>query len=258
MDLFDQYGTDAVRYWSASGRPGVDTAYSEDQMKVGRKLANKLLNVTKFVLTFPEADASIPLADAVTDPVDLSMLAKLDEVIAEATAGFEAFDYARALDRTESFFWWFCDNYVELVKGRAYNSRGPEAANSALRALREALGSVQRLFAPMIPFATEEAWSWWNTTSVHAVSWPAPSALTGDATLIDPVIDTLAHVRRAKTEAKQSQKAAVESLVVTAPAALHAAVIAGDGDLRDAGSIATVSLVEGDGFSCAITLAPTD
>ena len=258
MDLFDQYGTDAVRYWSASGRPGVDTAYSEDQMKVGRKLANKLLNVTKFVLTFPEADASIPLADAVTDPVDLSMLAKLDEVITEATAGFEAFDYARALDRTESFFWWFCDNYVELVKGRAYNSRGPEAANSALRALREALGSVQRLFAPMIPFATEEAWSWWNTTSVHAASWPAPSALTGDATLIDPIIDTLAHVRRAKTEAKQSQKAAVESLVVTAPAALHAAVIAGDGDLRDAGSIATVSLVEGDGFSCAITLAPTD
>ncbi len=258
MDLFDQYGTDAVRYWSASGRPGVDTAYSEDQMKVGRKLANKLLNVTKFVLTFPEADASIPLADAVTDPVDLSMLAKLDEVITEATAGFEAFDYARALDRTESFFWWFCDNYVELVKGRAYNSRGPEAANSALRALREALGSVQRLFAPMIPFATEEAWSWWNTTSVHAASWPAPSALTGDATLIDPIIDTLAHVRRAKTEAKQSQKAAVESLVVTAPAALHAAVIAGDGDLRDAGSIATVSLVEGDAFSCAITLAPTD
>ena len=258
MDLFDQYGTDAVRYWSASGRPGVDTAYSEDQMKVGRKLANKLLNVTKFVLTFPAADASIPLAEAVTDPIDLSMLAKLDEVIAAATAGFDAFDYARALDRTESFFWWFCDNYVELVKGRAYNSHGLEAANSALRALREALGSVQRLLAPMIPFTTEEAWSWWNTASVHGAAWPRPGQLTGDASLIDPVIDTLAHIRRAKTEAKRSQKAPVERLVITAPAVLHAAIAAGDRDLRDAGSIATLTIVEGAEFGCTITLAPPD
>jgi valyl-tRNA synthetase len=110
----------------------------------------------------------------------------------------------------------------------------------------------------MIPFATEEAWSWWNDTSVHAAAWPAPSTLGGDASLIDPVIDTLQHVRRAKTEAKQSQKAQVESLVVTAPAALHAAITAGDADLRDAGSIAEVSIVEGDALSCVITLAPTD
>ncbi len=255
MDLFDQYGTDAVRYWSASGRPGVDTAYSEDQMKVGRKLANKLLNVTKFVLTFPEPDMGASLIDAVTDPIDRSMLAKLDEVIAEATAGFEAFDYARALERTESFFWWFCDNYVELVKGRAYNSRGPEAANSALRALREALGSIQRLFAPILPFATEESWSWWNDTSVHAAAWPMASDVGGDAGLIDPVIDTLQHIRRAKTEAKQSQKATVDSLVVTAPAALHGALASGEADLLDAGTISTMSIVDGEQLSCAVTLA---
>ena len=227
-------------------------------MKVGRKLANKLLNVTKFVLTFPEADASIPLADAVTDPVDLSMLAKLDEVIAEATAGFEAFDYARALDRTESFFWWFCDNYVELVKGRAYNSRGPEAANSALRALREALGSVQRLFAPMIPFATEEAWSWWNTTSVHAASWPAPSALTGDATLIDPTIEALTLIRRAKSEAKVSQRADVKTVSISAPALMHAALGAGLSDLAAAGTVADISIAATDtaNLHCDVTIAP--
>jgi valyl-tRNA synthetase len=258
MDLFDQYGTDAVRYWSASGRPGVDTAYSEDQMKVGRKLANKLLNVTKFVLTFPApVDGDAALADAVTDAIDLSMLAKLDEVIAESTAGFEAFDYARALERTESFFWWFCDNYVELVKGRAYNSRGPEAANSALRALREALSSIQRLFAPIIPFGTEEAWSWWNTGSVHAAAWPTQSALGGDPALIDPAIETLQQVRRAKTEAKQSQKAEVATLTITAPAALHAALAAGEADLRDAGSVATVAVVTGDALDTDVVLAPT-
>ena len=109
------------------------------------------------------------------------MLAKVDAVIAESTTGFEAFDYARGLERTESFFWWFCDNYVELVKNRAYEAMGPEAAASARRALREALSSMQRLLAPFLPFATEEAWSWWHDTSIHAADWPAPSGLGGDA-----------------------------------------------------------------------------
>ena len=96
-------------------------------MKVGRKLANKLLNVTKFVLGFGRRRVDGDTAS--TDAVDLSMLAKLDVVIAEATTAFEAFDYARALERTESFFWWFCDDYVELVKGRAYGSRGDDAGD---------------------------------------------------------------------------------------------------------------------------------
>ncbi len=254
--MLEQFGTDAVRYWAASGRPGVDTTFSEDQMKVGRKLANKLLNVSKFVLSFPEPDMSMPLADAVTQAVDRSMLAKLDDTIAEATAGFEAFDYARALERTESFFWWFCDNYVELVKSRAYNSQGEAPANSALRALREALSSMQRLFAPMLPFATEESWSWWNDTSVHSAAWPVPSGLEGNPALIDVAIDTLQHVRRSKTEAKQSQKAAVESLTVTAPADLHDSLAAGQADLCDAGSIATVTVIEGAELACAVVLAP--
>ena len=156
MDLFETYGTDAVRYWAGSGRPGVDTAFSEDQMKVGRKLANKLLNVTKFVLQFGAPSGNRSLDDAVTDPIDRSMLAKLDGVIADATAAFEAFDYARALERTEAFFWWFCDNYVELVKGRTYDEQRPDGADSAKRALREALSAVQRLLAPVLPFAAEE------------------------------------------------------------------------------------------------------
>ncbi len=148
--------------------PGVDTAFSEDQMKVGRKLANKLLNVTKFVLQFGAPSDDRSLDDGVTDPIDRSMLAKLDAVIDDATAAFEAFDYARALERTEAFFWWFCDNYVELVKGRTYDEQRPEGADSAKRALREALSAMQRLFAPTLPFAAEESWSWWNESSVHS------------------------------------------------------------------------------------------
>ena len=262
MDLFETYGTDAVRYWAGSARPGVDTAFSEDQMKVGRKLANKLLNVSKFVLQFGAPSADTSLDDGVTEPIDRSMLAKLDAVIDDATAAFEAFDYARALERTEAFFWWFCDNYVELVKGRTYDEQRPEAADSAKRALREALGAIQRLFAPILPFATEEAWSWWNDSSVHSAHWPTPagtgSSPFGDPTLADAAIEVLTQVRRAKTEAKRSQRAAVGSLVVTAPAALHAAIDAGRSDLVDAGSIRDLQLVEGDAVSTVVTLADDD
>ncbi len=257
MELFDRYGTDAVRYWSASGRPGVDTAYSEDQMKVGRKLANKLLNVSKFVLSFGDVDMGTPLEAVVTDPVDRSMLAKLDSVIAEATNGFDAFDYARALERTESFFWWFCDNYVELVKSRAYESMGPDAAASARRALRAALSSLQRLLAPFLPFATEEAWSWWHDARVHVSSWPAPTDLGGDPLLIDAPIDALTLVRRAKSEAKLSQRAGVDSVSISAPSDVHAHLEAGRADLAAAGTIAEISIVTSDDgtLTCDVTMA---
>jgi valyl-tRNA synthetase len=253
MDLFDQYGTDAVRYWAGSARPGTDTAFSEDQMKVGRKLANKLLNVSKFVLSFGE----VPAGTQATDPIDLSMLAKLDAVIVEATNAFATFDYARALERTESFFWWFCDNYVELVKGRAYATRGDDAANSARAALLTALSAIQRLFAPILPFAAEEAWSWWNEASVHVQEWPRSTGSAGDPTLIDPTVDLLGHVRRAKTEAKVSQRAQVASLLVGAPAGMHEALSAGRDDLLEAGSILELSARTADQLECEIELAPS-
>jgi valyl-tRNA synthetase len=258
LDLFETYGTDAVRYWSGSGRPGVDTAFSEDQMKVGRKLATKLLNVTKFVLKIVEEGKAGSSADltAITDPLDLSMLAKLDEAIGEATAGFEAFDYARALERTEAFFWWFCDDYVELVKGRAYNSQGPQAAASASVALQVALSSIQRLLAPIIPFATEESWSWWNDGSVHRASWPTPTGLGGDAALLDPVVEIMTLVRRAKTEAKVSQRADVATLTVSAPEELHAVIEQARADLSDAGTIRHFEITGGPAVSCTVVLAP--
>ncbi|MEI8238402.1 MAG: valine--tRNA ligase [Actinomycetota bacterium] len=251
MHLLEQYGTDAVRYWAASGRPGVDTAFDEAQMKVGRKLATKLLNATKFVLGFGE-----PASNAqATEPIDLAMLARLDGVVAEATTAFDGFDYARALEVVEQFFWWFCDDYVELVKGRAYNGHGPEAAASAQAALRQALHGVHRLFAPFLPFVTDEVWSWWQDGSVHTQPWPTPSG-AGDADMLDPVGEVLAAVRRAKTEAKITQKAAVSLVAVTASADAVAAIQSAAGDLCDAGSVQELRCEVGEPFSCAVTLAP--
>jgi valyl-tRNA synthetase len=214
-------------------------------------LATKLLNVSKFVLGIGAVgDDARP-----TDPIDLSMLAKLDDVIADATAAFEGFDYARALERTESFFWWFCDDYVELVKGRGYGSRGDAGAASARAALRTALSALQRLLAPILPFATEETWSWWQSGSIHVAKWPEPVAAGGDPQLIDAVLDVLAQVRRTKTEAKLSQRAEVATLVVTLPNALHAAFRAGSDDLLEAGSITAVEVVDGEQLDCKIELA---
>ncbi|HWC69275.1 MAG TPA: valine--tRNA ligase [Acidimicrobiales bacterium] len=247
MPLFEQYGTDAVRYWATSGRLGTDAAFSEDQIKIGRRLATKLLNVTRFVLGFPEP----PAGAQATDPLDRAMLARLAGVVAAAADDFESYDHARALERVESFFWWFCDDYVELVKSRAYGARGPDGAASAGVALREALATLQLLFAPFLPFVTDEVWSWWHDGSVHGERWPDASALgTGE-----PVDDTgleltsvvLAQVRRAKTSAKVSQRAAVDRVAVRGPADHLAALAIGLADLQEAGSIREVTTEPGEG-----------
>jgi valyl-tRNA synthetase len=239
MHLLEQYGTDAVRYWAASGRPGVDTAFDEAQMKIGRKLATKLLNASKFVLGF---GAPAEGTD-VTNPFDQLMLTRVRAVAAEATAAFEEFDYGRALERTEKAFWWFCDDYVELVKGRAY-----AGDPSSTAALREALDIFQRLFAPILPFVCDEVWSWWHDASVHAASWPEGEA--GDPqseAALDAVSDVLAMVRRAKTEAKVSQRAAVALVTVEAPQKTLALLDVGLADLKDAGTIQEIRLVAADG-----------
>ena len=258
IDLFDQYGSDAVRYWAANARPGVDTAFSEDQMKVGRKLATKLLNVSKFVLGIGTEHDSHP-----THPLDVAMLHRLANVVREATSAFESYDYARALERTEAFFWWFCDDYVELVKTRAYG----EGASSAKASLARALSTMQRLFAPHLPFASEEVWSWWQDASIHRAPWPtAESIVEGVAAMqdaeamLETICDVLAVVRRTKTEAKVSQRAAVEHVLVNASDEQRVLIERATDDLLNAGVIARLefSSAQGDRPVTSVRLAPTE
>src|SRR6476661_7356760 len=170
MKLLVDFGSDAVRYWSVRARPGVDTAFDEGEMKIGRRLAMKILNASKFALGVMGDD--VLDADGVNVPVDRSMLAALHEVVEAATRSFDDYDYARALEQTERFFWGFCDDYLELVKNRAYGSMGTELARSAQATLAFALDTLLRLFAPHLPFVTEEVWSWWRVGSVHRAAWP--------------------------------------------------------------------------------------
>ena len=246
-DVVRQNGADAVRYWAASARLGTDAAYDTGQMKVGRRLAIKVLNASKFALSFGEADIQHSgevegdLHAAVTNPLDRAMLAGLADVVAKATAGFEAYDHARALEATESFFWTFCDDYLELVKDRAYGGQGEEAAASARAALRLALDVLLRLLAPFLPYSTEEVWSWFHEGSVHRAAWPSAADLgeqgQADAGLLGAVGDALAGVRKAKSEAKVGMRAEVSSIVLAGPAAWCDRVRAAEADLRAAGRI---------------------
>ena len=229
-------------------------------MKVGRKLANKLLNVTKFVLGIGDVAAPATAA-AATDPIDRSMLAKLDAVIAEATAAFEAFDYARALERTESFFWWFCDDYVELVKGRATARRATTPRHRREPRCASALDALQRLFAPFLPFATEEAWSWWHDGSVHVAAVAGadrqrrrPGAARRPARGARP--------RAPHQDRGQGQPAGRGRHRCTSPRppTAHAAFEAGCADLLEAGSIRSTSTSSGVDcapIGCEVELAPS-
>jgi len=236
-DWLDKYGSDAVRYWAASGRPGMDTAFDENQMRVGRRLAVKLLNASKFVLRLNPV-----LGGTVTEPLDRAMLAGLSTVVADATAAFERYDHTAALDAVEQFFWTFCDDYLELVKERAYGTRGAAGAGSAQAALALALSVQLRLFAPFLPYVTEEVWSWWRYGSIHRAPWPTANEVSRSADgvsarLLEVVGGALSQVRRAKSDRKLSMRAEVGLAEMIAPADVASLLEQAAGDLAAAGRI---------------------
>ena len=266
LPLLEQHGADAVRYWAASGRPGTDTAVDEGQMKVGRRLAIKVLNASRFALgRLIDEDGAVSASGlpAVTAPLDRAMLSRLSGVVDEATTAFESFDYARALERTEAFFWSFCDDYLELVKTRAYGDPSQPGPASARSALALALSTQLRLLAPFLPFVTEEVWSWWQSGSVHQASWPERDELTGpgaDADPADPAVlevvsEVLGQVRRAKTGAKRSMRAPVAVLTVTDSRERLAALSLAEDDLRDAGGVVELVTQAGDEPAVDVVLA---
>jgi valyl-tRNA synthetase len=228
MPLVDKFGADGLRYWACKSGPGVDTAADEGQMRVGRRLAVKILNAGRLVLSLGAVAGMAP--DEVTEPLDLAMLTQLTAVVQEATSSFEAYEYQRALDAVEAFFWRFCDNYLELVKERGYGD-GP-GARSARAALSTAESALLRMFAPFLPFVAEEVWSWWQKGSVHQTRWPRREDVLAAGTVIDPapldvISAVLSEVRKAKSEEHRSQRSPVARLVVKDNAAQLAALQAG-------------------------------
>lgn len=307
-ELLERYGADAVRYWAANGRPGTDTAFDEQQLRIGRRLAMKILNASKFVLSFEvdtdeqdelligeyddhtthitqaaEIDTQTDKATAyISEALDRSMLQQLAGVVQAATEAFTRFDYARALERTESFFWNFTDNYIELVKARAYGElndtatttsaatdtrtttrpakqSSSTATRSARCSLRMALSVLQRLFAPFMPFVVEEVWRWWHSTSIHTARWPQSDDLRGLAaeTGTEPAVvaaDVLGAVRRAKSEAKKPLRTPVIRAVVTDSSERLNVLTEVAADVQAAGCIAELVYRAGSDFKVEVEL----
>ena len=261
-DLLVEHSSDAVRYWAASARLGTDAAFDTGQMKIGRRLAIKILNAAKFVLSFeaPSSEAHV------TVPVDQSLLLSLADVVSEATAAFENYDHTKALELAEKFFWNFTDNYLELVKERAYGQGGFNEAEqaSAVIALRQALLTLLRLFAPFLPFATDEVWSWWQVGqgSIHRSSWPIREELTEGLDpqyleLLELAEQALFGIRKAKSDEKASMKAELSQAVLVAPESKLGAITLLQADLKAAGRIANLEFVSGEELSVRdVVLAP--
>jgi valyl-tRNA synthetase len=223
MGLLEAHGSDGVRYWAASGRPGTDTAFDPGQMRVGRRLAIKILNASKFVLSKPEPRG------AVVHVIDRGVLANLIDLVRESTDRLEQYDYTWVLEHTESFFWDFCDNYLELAKARKYGDRTKEDAASANTTMQLALSVMIRLFAPFLPFVAEETWSWWQSGSVHRASWPTAAeieAVLGRSAPEDSAVylrttEVLGDIRKRKTERQLSPGAPLQRVQIVNNEALE-------------------------------------
>jgi valyl-tRNA synthetase len=259
MALLEEHGADGVRYWAASARPGGDAIFDVAEMKVGRRLAIKLLNASRFAL-----GAATPQG-RVMHPVDCAMLRNLAALVDEATGYLEQYDYARVLQRTEEFFWRFCDDYLELVKGRRYGEQGEAAAASANSALVAALSALLRLFAPFLPFVTEEVWSWWQEGSIHRSPWPAPADLhallpddsetrrEADQRTYQWATDLLFEVRKQRSESKQPLKVPITAVTVTAAADALALMPQVEGDLKSALRVQRFECVAGEPRQVVVT-----
>jgi valyl-tRNA synthetase len=252
MDLLREQGTDAVRYWAASARLGVDTAFDLAQIRIGRRLAIKILNAARFVLGFESAADAIAVPSAgrdpgITEPIDRALVRRLADVVERCTSALEAYDHAAALEQAERFFWFFCDDYLELVKARAYGEFGPAAAASAVAALRTGLSAVLRLLAPFLPFVTEEVWSWWQDGSVHRSDWPDAPALRsaaspGDDGVLEAAAAAIAAIRKAKSQARVPMKNPIPLLIFTAQQADLDALQAASSDVQASGHVEKIEL----------------
>jgi valyl-tRNA synthetase len=273
--LLDQHSSDAVRYWAARARLGADTAFDQKVFKIGKRLATKLFNVSRFSLMQLDRIAEsgpLPGAEAITHALDRGMLAKLRRLVERATEAFEQLDYASALQLCEEAFWDFCDNYVELVKSRSYGEQDSPGRRSAAVTLELALRSFLRLFAPFLPYVTEEVWSWrfagqGEDRSVHGSSWPDTGEL-GEAPPADAELAYLAalevsqKIRGAKTQAKRSLRWEVTRLSVTGGAADVEALRLVLDDVIASGAVADAAVQleaggapEGERFAVQVELA---
>ena len=275
-DLLIEHSSDAVRYWAARARLGTDTAFDPGVFKVGKRLATKVFNASRFVLMQLErSEDGVPGAEHISEPLDLALIDRLRSTVASATRSFEVFDYAAALQAAEESFWEFCDHYLELVKLRSYAEQDTPGRRSALATLGIALNAYLRLLAPFIPYVTEEVWSWsfagsGREQSIHTSPWPSAEKAADIprppvAGVFDAAVDVMTAIRGAKTTAQKSLRWPVAALEIVGSEEHRAALAPVLDDVLRAGNVVEGGLIltngtapEGQRFAITVTLAKSD
>jgi valyl-tRNA synthetase len=271
-DLLVEWSSDAVRYWAARARLGTDTAFDPGVFKVGKRLAMKVFNASRFVLMQLErGGGEVPGPEHISEPLDLAFVERLRKVIEQSTRAFEAFDYATALQVAEESFWQFTDHYLELVKLRSYAEEDTPGRRSALAALGLGMNVYLRLLAPFIPYVTEEVWSWsfageGRERSVHTSPWPTVGEFEvvsrpEHEDTLEAAIEVMTAIRGAKTLAQKSLRWPVASLEITGPESARDSLAPVIDDILRAGNVADGGLSLNDGtapdgerFAITVTL----
>jgi valyl-tRNA synthetase len=251
VGMLEEYGADAVRYWAGSARLGADTAFDEQVFRVGKRLVTKIYNAGKFVLSQEGPEGEI------TNELDRAFIAELRSLVERTTAAFEEYEYSRALEETETFFWSaFTDNYLELVKKRTRAEDDPQGRASAIATLRTGLSVTMRLFAPFVPTITDEVWSWTfaeqtGVQSIHVADWPSAEEFTGipapdNTESFAVACDAIAAVRKAKTELGLGMGRPLATLAFQGDADSLPVLSRVITDVSDGANTAATSVTEGD------------
>ena len=244
QSLIETYSADAIRYWAARAKLGQDTIYDETMFSTGKRLSTKVFNASRFVMMQLSEAATSP--EKITEPVDRAWAQEMRTLIETSTKHFESYDYAQALIEIEQRFWDFCDNYLELVKARAYQARDKAEGQSAIATLEWTLKTFLRLLAPFMPYVCEEVWSWrfkgtGKDASVHTTAWPKADEIApkseGTARVYETASQILLRVRGAKSSQQKSLKWPVQKLRVEGTPEQIKAFESVRADLLEAGQV---------------------
>ena len=216
VKVIEDYGADSLRFAAASSKLGNDLDYQEKDLVSGKKMINKLLNASRFVfMNLEEYKGKKPKK---LEELDKMFLNKLDFVVNEVGNNFEKYEYSRAKQEIEQFFWSdFCDNYLEIVKKRVYQGKG-DKKKSAQYTLYKSLLAIIKMIAPIMPFITEEIYQEYfkkteKDKSIHISEWPKVSVLNLQDNRMDDelrfLFEIVSLVRQEKSKVQKSMNAEI-------------------------------------------------
>ncbi|MBT4257662.1 valine--tRNA ligase [archaeon] len=250
-EVIKKYCADALRYWAAGSKLGMDLDYQEKDLVTGKKLINKILNATNFVfMNLENYDGKA--CPKKLEEVDQIFLTKVGMLVERVTEYFMNYEYSKAKQEIDGFFWSdFCDNYLEIVKKRVYQGEGDKKL-SAQYALYKGLSIMLKLFAPIVPFVTEEVYQKHfkkieKGKSIHLCSWPVPEFNSkkelNEVYKFDRFVRVLEEIRKEKSNAQKSMNSEIKLVLQKEDFELF------NGMLEDLGNVTgAVEIIEGQDF----------